>query len=70
MGDMTSVKKVTGERVVHQGRQKQMPEGKRTGMDVANAVRDMIKAEFPNFNEADAMRLAVGLTKNIDKIEE
>ncbi len=32
-------------------------------MDVAGAVKEMISAQYPGMNEADAMRLAVMLTK-------
>jgi hypothetical protein len=35
----------------------------KSGVDVAEAVRDMISAQYPGMGEDDATRLAVMLTK-------
>ena len=35
----------------------------KTGMDVAQTIKDFIKNEYPDLPEAHAMRLAVLLTK-------
>ena len=35
----------------------------KTGVDVVNAVRDMIASQYPGMNEEDATRLAVMLAK-------
>ena len=39
-------------------------EKEKTGLDVAEAVKEMIKGQYPQIDEEGAMRLAMLLTKS------